>query len=203
MIICSLQLGYPKNYFLEACKSDTINYGSPFAIMLSNPLKDYSNRCVIINFTKSNYILTWSAPLWLIIGLINYLLIPYLPWLNSNRRFGFWAAQFYYSRSNLPIYNHIHWIWNVHLPLRLQTENYSFSVLMSACTLNLLQPRWIRCLLFKPGSDSLYRLVLWFFSIFKPNGARWFIMFRSFYTKWYSLVQFWFSCPILSNAGSI
>jgi hypothetical protein len=28
MIICSLQLDYLKNYFLEACKSDSINYGS-------------------------------------------------------------------------------------------------------------------------------------------------------------------------------
>jgi hypothetical protein len=58
MVICSLQIDYPKNSFLETCKSDSINYGSTFNIMLSNPLKYYNNRGSIINFAESSYILT-------------------------------------------------------------------------------------------------------------------------------------------------
>jgi hypothetical protein len=60
MIICSLQHDYPKNPFLEACKSDSINYGPLLliAFMLTHPLNDNNRRCVIINFTRSSYTFT-------------------------------------------------------------------------------------------------------------------------------------------------
>jgi hypothetical protein len=46
MINCSLQFDYPKNSFLKACKSDSINYGytSAYSYHVDSPLNDNNSR---------------------------------------------------------------------------------------------------------------------------------------------------------------